>query len=219
MRHTSGLVLAAMAIAGCSTLSPEADLKTVKPVGQKMEEMPTPTSDAVVSIDLGSLSLQDMRLGDDFMGTADLAVEQRKDADGAYSFIQFTPRPGMSKWITTIIGLPQVDFADGIEWMELEAWNPGVPLRIVVDATDQDADCFEIGFCPNDTVWEGWRTFRVPTVGERFVQGDTDLRRTIKPPVGIKWMIVIMRQGLPWQLGLRDLRVKPLSTAAPLRLK
>jgi hypothetical protein len=80
----------------------------------------------------------------------------------------------------------------------------------VVDAADRDADYFEIGFCPNDTVWEGWRRFRVPTVGERFVQGDTDLGRALRPPVGIKWMIVIMRQGQPWQLGLRELRVKPL---------
>mgnify|MGYP001144702923 CR=1 FL=1 len=210
MRYTTGLVVAAMAVAGCSSLSPETDVKTVKPEGKTMAKMAMPRSDALVSIDLSSLSLKDMRLGDEFIGTADLAVEQRKDADGAYSFIQFSPRPGMSKWVTAIIGLPQMDFADGIEWIELEAWNPGVPLRIVVDAADRDADYFEIGFCPNDTVWEGWRTFRVPTVGERFVQGDTDLGRTIKPPVGIKWMIVIMRQGQPWQLGLRDLRVKPL---------
>ena len=208
MRYTTGLIVATMAVAGCSSLSHETDVKADRPEGQTMKK--TPTSDALVSIDLASLSLADMRLGDDFIGTADLAVEQRKDADGAYSFIQFNPRPGMAKWITTMIFLPQMDFADGIEWIELEAWNPGVPLRIVVDAADRDADYFEIGFCPNDTVWEGWRTFRVPTVGDRFVQGDTDLGRAIRPPVGITWMIVIMRQGQPWQLGLRELRVKPL---------
>ncbi|KKK84922.1 hypothetical protein LCGC14_2778480, partial [marine sediment metagenome] len=106
--------------------------------------------------------------------------------------------------------LPQMDFPNGIDWVELEAWNPGVPIRLVVDGTDQDADCFEIGFCPNDTVWKGWKTFRVPLAGSGYQGAGVSLDRPIHPPVRIKWMIVIMRQGKPWQLGLRQLRIKPL---------
>ncbi len=116
----------------------------------------------------------------------------------------------MSEWITDIIGLPQMDFPDGIEWVELEAWNPGVPLKLVVDGSDPQTDCFEIAFCQNDTVWEGWKTFRVPLAGPDFKNAAVSLDEPPLPPVRIKWMIVIMRQGLPWQLGLRELRIKPL---------
>jgi len=40
-----------------------------------------------------------------------------------------------------------MDFVDGIEWIELEAWNPGIPLRVVVDGRDKENECFEIGRC------------------------------------------------------------------------
>ena len=191
-----------MILAGCvSTPQQGADRKEAELM---------PKSDAIVTVDLAALSIADVRLGDDFIDTADLAVDQRSADGGTYTHIDLAPRPGMSEWMTVVVDLPQTDFADGIEWIELEAWNPGVPLRVVVDGTDQDAECFEIGFCPNDTVWEGWRRFRVPMFGEGFLTGDTSLDRAVRPPVRIKWLIVIMRQGLPWQLGLRQLLIKPL---------
>jgi hypothetical protein len=178
-----------------------------------MSELPMPKSNPIVAVDLTALSIEDMRLGDKFIGTADLAVEQRSDDAGIYTHIDLAPRPGMPAWMTAIVGLPQMDFADGIEWIELEAWNPGVPLHLVADGTDRDAACFEIVFCPNDTVWEGWRRFRVPLVGEDFLTAQSgELSRAIIPPVRIKYLIIIMRQGLPWQLGLRQLSIKPLKS-------
>ena len=176
-----------------------------------MGRLPMPKSNPTVTVDLTALSVADMRLGDKFIGTADLTVEQRSDDAGTYTHIDLAPRPGTPTWMSAIVALPQMDFADGIEWIELEAWNPGIPLRIVVDGRDQDAACFEIAFCPNDTVWEGWRRSRVPLVGEDFLKAQAeDLGRALRPPVRIKYLIVIMRQGLPWQLGLRQLLIKPL---------
>lgn len=178
-----------------------------------MPPLPMPTSDAAVTIDLAALSPDDVRLGDDFIGTADLEIRQQSDPAGGFSLLDFRPRPGMSQWITAIVGLPQLEFTHGIAAVGLEAWNPGVPLRIVVDGTDQRTECFEIGFCPNDTVWTGWKTFDVPLIGPN--RGEVSLDGPPIPPVRIKWLIVIMRQGLPWQLGLRYLRIKPVKGPVP----
>jgi hypothetical protein len=180
----------------------------------QMSRLPMPTSDAPIAIDLTCLSPDDMRLGDDFIGTADLGVRQEADAAGPFTLLDFRPKPGMSEWITAIVGLPQFEVTYGLFSVELEAWNPGVPLRVVVDATDTRTKCFEIGFCPNDTVWNGWKTFTVPLVGE--ARGEVSSEKgPIVPPVRLKWLIVIMRQGLAWQLGLRSLRIKPIRGPVP----
>ena len=183
--------------------------------GEGARPIPMPTSSPVVSFDLSTITGNDMRLGDDFIGTADLAVDRRSDGEKNYVHITFEPHPGMSDWITTIVGLPRTEFVHGIEWIELDIWNPGVPIRVVVDGTDRQAECFEIAFCPNDTVWQGWRTFRVPLDTERPREHGVSLDGPVQPPVRIKWLIVIMRQGLPWQLGLSELRIKPLKETAP----
>ena len=175
--------------------------------------LPTPTSDASVTIDLTSLTADDVRLGDDFIGTADLTVRQVSTERGPFALLDFQPKPGMSRWITAIVGLPQFEVTHGVSSIELEAWNPGVPLRLVVDGRDAQAECFEIGFCPNDTVWQDWKTFRVPLIGDE--RGEVSLERPIIPPVRIKWLIVIMRQGLAWKLGLRSLRLYPVKGAVP----
>ena len=177
---------------------------------QPMRRLPMPTSAPVISFDLSTLTMDDMRLGDDFIGSADLAVERRSDGEKNYAYITFEPQPGMSDWITTIVGLPRTEFIHGIEWIELEVWNPGVPVKVVVDGTDQQTECFEIAFCENDTVWKGWRTFTVPLSTERPREHGVSLDGAVQPPIRIKWLIVIMRQGLPWQLGFRQLRIKPL---------
>lgn len=179
-----------------------------------MDEPPMPTSYGVVTVALTSLTLQDMRVGDGCIGTADLFVGRRSDDSGDFCVVGLIPRQGMPTWIGTIIGLPRMDFADGIEWVELEVWNGGSPLKVVVDATDLHTECFEIAFCQNDTVWEGWKTFRVPLAGPGFKNADVSLDEPPHPPVRIKWMIVIMRQGQPWELGLRELRIKPLKRSS-----
>ena len=98
-----------------------------------MTQLPMPRSNPIITVDLTVLSMADMRLGDKFIGTADLAVEPRSGDAGAYTHIDLAPRPDMPAWMAAIVGLPQMDFADGIEWIELEAWNPGVPLHLVAD--------------------------------------------------------------------------------------
>ncbi len=177
---------------------------------------PMPTSNAPIAIDLSDLSPDKMRLGDKFIGQADVVVRQENDNRGPYTRIDFRPRPGAAKWITLIVGLPQFELTHGFSAVELEAWSSGAPLRLVVDGTDPQADCFEIGFCPNDTVWNGWKTFRVDTAGPHQ-RGEISLDREMIPPVRIKWLIVIMRQGLPWQLGLRQLRIQPIQGPVPVR--
>jgi len=179
-----------------------------------------PTSDSLVTVDLSALSVEDMRLGDKFIGTADLSAEQRSDDGGPYTHIELAPGPDMPPYIIAIVGLPQMDFADGIEWFELEAWNDGVPLGLELDCSDRDAACFTVEFRPKNIKWEGWRRFRAPMVGEDFLDAqkqanpditvDEDFGRAIIPPMRIKYLLVIMRQGLLWQLGLRRLIIKPL---------
>jgi hypothetical protein len=179
-----------------------------------MSRLPMPTSDSPITVDLACISPGDVRLGDDFIGTADLSVRRESDASGPFTLLDFRPKPGMSEWITAIVGLPQFEVTHGISCVELEAWNPGVPLRVVVDGRDTQTPCFEIAFCPNDTVWKGWKTFKVALVGE--ARGEISSEKDpIIPPVRIKWLIVIMRQGLAWQLGLRSLRIQPIKGPVP----
>jgi len=170
------------------------------------------SSNALITFDLRNLSAADTKLGQDIRGLGEVTVERRRDEAGSYSLVSLAPGPSAPKWFGTFVTLPQVDLPHGAEWIEVDAWNPGVPLRLVVDGADRGADCFEIGFCPNDTVWEGWRKFLVPLSGDGYEDAEVSLGRPIRPPVRIKWMIVIMRQGKPWQLGLRELRIKPRAT-------
>ena len=172
------------------------------------------SSDALITFDLRNLSAADTKLGKDIRGQGEVTVERRRDEAGSHSLVSLAPGPSAPKWFGTFVTLPQVDLPHGAEWIELDAWNPGVPLRLVVDGADRDADCFEIGFCPNDTVWEGWRKFRVLLSGDGYQDAEVSLDRPIHPPVRIKWIIVIMRQGKPWQLGLRELRIKPVAATS-----
>jgi hypothetical protein len=167
------------------------------------------SSNALITFDLRALSDEDVKLGQDIRGLADLSVERRQNEDGGYSLVSLVPVQAAPNWFGTFVTLPQVDIPHGVEWIEVDAWNPGVPLRLVVDCADRSSDDFEVGFCPNDTVWKGWRKFRVNLSGEGYEDAEVSLDRPIHPPVRVKWMIVIMRQGHPWRLGLREFRIKP----------
>jgi hypothetical protein len=72
MRHLVLFVVAAVMVVGCETISQEAVRGPVQEKERTVDKPAMPSSDAVVAIDLASLTLQDMRLGDDFLGTADL---------------------------------------------------------------------------------------------------------------------------------------------------
>jgi len=191
-------------LTGCTHLTSNEGDNNVKQQGATID-----SSDALITFDLRNLSAADVKLGDDVRGVRELTVEQRRDETGSYSLVFLVPERGTPDWFAAFVTLPQVDLPHGAEWIELDAWNPGLPLRLVADCADRNADDFEIGFCPNDTVWEGWSTFRVPLSGDGYQDAEVSLDRSIHPPLRIKWMIVIMRQGKPWQLGLRELRIKP----------
>lgn len=175
----------------------------------KRQMEPIESSDALITFDLRNLSAADMKLGKDIRGQGELTVERRRDEAGSHSLVSLAPGPSAPSWFGTFVTLPQVDLPHGAEWIELDAWNPGIPLRLIVDARDAQRDCFEMGFCPNDTVWTGWKTFRIP-VSVGADPGDGAV--AVRPPLRLKWMIVIMRQGKPWRLGLRELRIKPRAT-------
>jgi hypothetical protein len=138
---------------------------------------------------------------------ADITVETKEDEDGKYSLIRFVPRPACEKWICTRVEIPQVEIPNGADWLEVDVWNDGTPIKIIADATDEKSACFEISFCHNDTTWTGWRTFRVTLRGQIAESRNIDLDREIEPPLRIKYMLILMRQGLPWEIGLRKMTV------------
>ena len=39
---------------------------------------------------------------------------------------------------------------NGAEWVDLEVWNNGTPIRIVADGIEKDVPCFEVSFSEND---------------------------------------------------------------------
>jgi hypothetical protein len=138
---------------------------------------------------------------------ADIKVETKDDEAGKYSLISFDPRPNCENWICTRVGLPQVELPSGADWVEVDAWNDGTPIKIIADATDQKAQCFEISFCDNDTTWTGWKTFRVSLRGGLAESRNVDLDRAIEPALRIKYILILMRQGLPWKIGLRKMTI------------
>ena len=138
---------------------------------------------------------------------ADITVETKEDDGGKYSLISFDPRPECENWICTRVPLPQVELPNGADWVEVDVWNDGTPIKIIADATDQKAPCFEISFCHNDTTWTGWKTFRVSLRGQIPESRNVDLNREIEPPLRIKYMLILMRQGLPWSIGLRKMTI------------
>jgi hypothetical protein len=138
---------------------------------------------------------------------AEITVEMKEDDGGKYSLISFDPRPECENWICTRVPLPQVELPNGADWVEVDVWNDGTPIKIIADATDQKAPCFEISFCHNDTTWTGWRTFRVSLRGQIPESQNIDLDREIEPALRIKCMLILMRQGLPWKIGLRKMTI------------
>ena len=88
----------------------------------------------------------------------------------------------LNRTIVVIVGLPQVEVTHNVSAIELETWNPGAPLRVVVDAEAPRAKCFEIGLWPNDSIWEGWKAFQIPLWDD--ARGEVFLDRPIIPPSG-----------------------------------
>ena len=138
---------------------------------------------------------------------ADITVETIEDDGGRYSLISFDPRPKCEHWICTRVPLPQVELPNGADWVEVDVWNDDTPIKIMADATDQKTPCFEISFCHNDTTWTGWKTFRVSLRGQLPESQNIDLDREIEPALRIKYMLILMRQGLPWRIGLRKMTI------------
>ena len=140
---------------------------------------------------------------------AEVLVEQKEDEAGKYSQIKFIPRADTPKWTATRIRIPQIIFPNGAEWAEIEMLNSGAPLRIVADGTDRDTKCFELMFCNPDVSWKGWKTFRTSLRSGTDNLGDGRLEPyTIRNPLRIKYLLVIMRQGQPWELGLRKMTIR-----------
>ncbi len=160
----------------------------------------------LVVMDLGQLTAAEVELQ---QKGAEVVVEQKEDENGRYSLIKFISGVDTPKWTATRIGIPQVIFPNGAEWAELEMWSSGAPLRIVADATDKDTECFEFMFCNPDVSWTGWKTYRTSlSTGTDNLSGGRLEPYTVRPSLCIKYILVIMRQGKPWELGLRNLTVR-----------
>ena len=143
----------------------------------------------------------------------DVAIETKEDDRGSYSLISFAPAEGSGKWFPTRVEIPQVAFPNGAEWVELEVWNDGTPVHIVADGVEKNVPCFEVTFVENDEAWSGWQIRRMHLRTGRFSMWDEDTVREIHNPFKFKYLLVIMRQGLPWKIGLRRMtfRVDPES--------
>lgn len=139
---------------------------------------------------------------------ADVHVETKEDEGGKYALIRFIRKLDTPRWTETTVKLPQITFTVPIESVELDAWNPGVPIKIVADATDASGT-FEIPFCGNDTVWKGWRKLKAQLGGKRFAVNFLGELKEITPPFRLEHLLIIMRKGQPWEIGLRNLTVRP----------
>jgi len=158
-----------------------------------------------------TLGLADAKVGayppKDQAPAPEVRVERRDDPQGAYVLVTVTPKPGTPAWTAVEVAVPQRFFDQRVESVELEAWNPsGVPITIVADACIlPDKLCFEIGFCRDHTPWQqGWQKLHVPLQGkDRNPLGEKEVE--IKPPLRLKYLLLIMRQGKPYEIGLRRL--------------
>lgn len=163
-------------------------------------------SDQLVVMDLRQLTSSDVVLQQE---DAQVLVEQKEDEAGKYSLVKFIPNANTPKWTAVRINIPQVFFPNGAEWAEIEMWSSGAPLRIVADGTDKDTECFELMFCNPDVSWTGWKTYRTSLRSGTDNQGDGKLvPYTIRNPLRIKYLLIIMRQGRPWELGLRKMTIR-----------
>ena len=139
----------------------------------------------------------------------DILVEQKTDDKGKYTLLKLIRRPETPQWTATRVSIPQVMFPNGAEWADLEVWSSGEPLRIVADAADQDKACFEIVFCHPDVSWTGWRNYRVSLRSGSDNLGDGRHEvHIIKNPLLIKYLLIIMRKGQPWELGMRSMTIR-----------
>jgi len=169
----------------------------------------TSMSEEKVVMEFDSLRQEQVAAGaDGKIVPADITVEAKEDEGGKYSLVSVVPQDGTPNWFATEVPIPQVVFPNGAEWIEVEVWNDGTPIKIIADGADQNAECFEISFCHNDTEWTGWKTFRIPLRGNLSQSSNIDLGQEIQPPLRIKYMLILMRQGLPWQIGLRRMTLR-----------
>ena len=207
MKSTTSLLIAvaSAALALTSVSGGTNDLA----VSKMAEEGRTPTMDnagQLIVMDLGQLTASDVKLQ---QAAAEVIVEQKEDEAGKYSLIKFIPSADTPRWTATRVSIPQIIFPNGAEWAEIEMWNSGAPLRIVADGTDKDTDCFELMFCNPDVSWKGWKTFRTSLRAGTDNLGDGQLEPyKIRNPLRIKYILVIMRQGQPYELGLRKMTIR-----------
>jgi hypothetical protein len=191
-------------LAGCAT--PPDAVSTQNPNPNRKRTQMMDTTGELVVMDLGRLSASEVALQQEGAG---LIVEQKEDDNGKYSLIKFIPNADTPKWTATRVSIPQVAFPNGAEWAEIEMWSSGAPLRIIADGTDKDTECFELMFCNPDVSWTGWKTYRTSLRTGTDNLGDGRLEPyTVRARLRIKYILVIMRQGKPWELGLRKMTVR-----------
>jgi hypothetical protein len=143
----------------------------------------------------------------DGLASADVTYATRKDEAGPFVLVKFKPKETTPWWTQTKVNIAQRTFSNAIENVAIDVWNPGVPIHIVADATCPKGQ-FEIVFCPNDTVWEGWRTFKAPITGQNYQIPFDGAWQEVPIPLTLDYLLVIMRKkGMPYEIGLKNLKV------------
>ena len=125
--------------------------------------------------------------------------------DGRYVLVSLANRPETPDWTAAKVLIEQYSSATLPESVSIEVYNPGVPIRIVADTTDARGQ-FEIAFCPNDTIWTGWKTFATSLSSmtpDRFNKNTTPFAA----PLCLDYVLIIQRQGKPYRIGLRNLEL------------
>ncbi len=136
---------------------------------------------------------------------ADVTRETKSDPDGRYVLVSLANRPETPDWTAAKVLIEQYSSATLPESVSIEVYNPGVPIRIVADTTDARGQ-FEIAFCPNDTIWTGWKTFATSLSSmtpDRFNKNTTPFAA----PLCLDYVLIIQRQGKPYRIGLRNLEL------------
>ena len=140
---------------------------------------------------------------------AEIVVEQKTDEKGNYSLLKLIRTPETPRWTATRVKIPKVVLPNGAEWADLEVWSSGAPLRIVADASDRETACFEVVFCHPDISWTGWKNYRVSLRSGTDNLGNDRLQaHEIQNPLQVKYILIIMRIGQPWEIGLRSMTIR-----------